>query len=1051
MGSPLLQVRGSIETVISRRTIPGIQTAGSEEVRFGRNLWLAVLAGVILSSCISNNLRQARQMMTEKRFDEACRWYDEAIAELVPTNSLTNERREAYQAAAKFHISTGWSRLQELALEKALSEAKKARKCEIVIPRLAPDVQALFDAVASAFAERAGSNPLKDGKDYEKAVSDFETAIDIASRKENRLQYSTGLDRIREQYANWLKQQGRLSEAASWLDKVARSSGTETPTHEKKRIEDEIKELRSEAKRLFAQAESLLGAKEWEKAADTFRKVAQLDRSLKRRADYGVKQALAGQANEKIQAAIAQRDWDEARKWLDQLSENGDRDEADRIAEFIDAGVESDKLLAQAKEWAGRAQLSAAQDFLRKARQAEAANLPAIDSLDKEIGEKKAGALEAADAAKNLAMHAAFDKARSEIEIGQKIWADWKGWPNVTQFIADERKRTSLTTRADAAFEQQKYLEASNLYWEAQLVRFDEGTAARYDTAKAWVSSLELTANAEEHIEKKNLAQAVKDASKAVKLQPENKSAARALSKAHSLSDSAQLVFGSATEAKHRGDWREAVRLLEQCVSEDRSHRAAAKALEEAKSKLMEEWGIRYSATAAPAHVYLRHWVAWLVIAGLMAALVALRKNAYLTFFSGGGGQLVMRRYLLSQKWWGIARIAASAVFGLFLLVLVILWISYEGGADSLIAGTEAPEASQDILRARKAHQSLIEQKPLSHHLPSSRLAIMNLSNRLPENERIPIQVRQTGIQEFFESSRRAVGPYSIDYLPVLISILSLGIIAFLLIFRLKKRLVPRFLLCVAMFPPVIVLIIEVLSTQSTGTGEIALPLSAFSRFIPYIAADASLLVAAVLCFLGTADPRAAMEALKKFREEKAVARKLKESKKEAKKAGERKPLVISRKEKEKELREEMPWLPEHREQRKPVEEKIPLPSSHKPERPQPQESLEEHEFPREPPRRKLDIGDVDEFIKQLHDEDAEKRVEAARTLGDMEDAKALDPLIEALGDPEIAVREAAALALEHVGRYDLDLLKISHHNEKDEQKRERLGEIIAALTGHEE
>jgi hypothetical protein len=253
------------------------------------------------------------------------------------------------------------------------------------------------------------------------------------------------------------------------------------------------------------------------------------------------------------------------------------------------------------------------------------------------------------------------------------------------------------------------------------------------------------------------------------------------------------------------------------------------------------------------------------------------------------------------------------------------------------------------------------------------------------------------------------------------------------------------------MFPPVIVLLIELLSTQSVGMGELALPLSAFSRYVPYIAADASLVAAAILCFVGTANPGAALEALRKLREEKAMARKLREGEEKAKKAKARKPLVISKKEREQELRGEMPWLPEHRAQRKPVEEKIPLPSSRKPEAPKPEESLEEPEFREEPPRKKLDHGDVDEFIRQLHAEDAEKRIEAAQTLGRMEDPKGLEPLIGALGDPEIAVREAAALALESVGRYDLDLLKISHKNEKDEQKKEKLGEIITALTGREE
>ncbi len=1025
--------------------------AGGEKARFGKAVWLVLLAGVLLSSCISNNLRQARQMMAEERFDEACRWYDEAIAELVPTNSLTNERRIAYDAAAKSHISKGWSRLQESAVERALAEAKKARRCEEVIPRLAPDIQALFEAVAEAFAKRAGDNPLGGEDGFRQAVSDFEKATKHSSNDEKRQEYSAGLDRVRERYADWLKQSGRLSEAAEMLAKLARPPGRETPAGKNRRIEDEIEKLRRKAKELFAQAEGLLGDKKWEEAVAAYRKVAELDRALKRRADYGVTQALAGQANEKVQAAIAVRNWDEAGKWLDQLRENGDKDAADNTARFIEAGVEFDGLLAQAKEEADRAQLSAARDLLRRARQSEAADLPAVDALDTDIGERKTKALEAANEAKNLAIRAQFDRAMAEMEKGREVWADWKGWEDIARFVTEEKKRENLAAKAEEAFEQKKYPEASNLFWKVLLIRFDEATAAKYDSAKAWVASNELVAKAQAAIDKRDIARAIEDARKAAKLQPQNRKAALAIEKAENFHDSARLLFGSAVEAKHRGDWRETVSLLEQCLAQDASHRGASEALEEAKKRLREEWGIRYSTTAAPAHVYLRHWLAWLAIAGLMGALVLLRRNAYLTFSLDGGGQLVFRRYLLSLKWWRIVRIASSAAFGVFLLVLLILWLSYEGGAGSLLAGHDGPETAQEVLRAREAHQSLIEQKPFSHRLPSSRRAVLNLSQKLDGEERVPVQVRQTGLQNFFEGSRRAVSPYSIDYTPILVSFLSLGIIVFLLAFRLKKRLVPRFLLCVAIFPPVMVLLIEMLSTRSVGMGELALPLSAFSRYIPYIAADLSLAAAAVLCFLGTQKPGAALEALRKLREEKAMTRKLKERDKVTRKKKERKPLVINKKEREKELREEMPWLPERKAQRKPVEEKIPLHSSHKPGRPEPDRTLEEPEFAQEPAPEKVDYGDVDVFIKQLQDEDAGRRIEAAQTLGKIEDARGLEPLIAALGDSEVAVREAAALALESVGRFDLDLLKISHKNEKDEQKKEKLGEIITALTGREE
>ncbi|MGB9872500.1 MAG: HEAT repeat domain-containing protein, partial [Anaerolineae bacterium] len=61
--------------------------------------------------------------------------------------------------------------------------------------------------------------------------------------------------------------------------------------------------------------------------------------------------------------------------------------------------------------------------------------------------------------------------------------------------------------------------------------------------------------------------------------------------------------------------------------------------------------------------------------------------------------------------------------------------------------------------------------------------------------------------------------------------------------------------------------------------------------------------------------------------------------------------------------------------------------------------------------------GDVKGLIKALgYEKDWEIRRDAARALGELKDARAVEPLIAALKDKDSDVREAAAEALDRLG-----------------------------------
>jgi hypothetical protein len=492
----------------------------------------------------------------------------------------------------------------------------------------------------------------------------------------------------------------------------------------------------------------------------------------------------------------------------------------------------------------------------------------------------------------------------------------------------------------------------------------------------------------------------------------------------------------------------------------DASCTDASDLLSQAEKNLKNEWGIKYNSDAVTAHVIFRHWLVWLVILAMMGVMIFFRKTAYIRFALSGSRQLPLREHLLQQKWWRITRIAGSGLFLAGILTLVIMWIAYESNSSSLAEKAGQLESSGNLLEARNVHQSILETRPFSWHAPSSRLAIMNISEKLPENERVPVQFQQVGLQNWFEGSRRAVSPYSIDYAPLLVSILSLLIIAFLLSLRLKKRLVPRFLLFVSAIPPFMVLLIELLSTQSVGTGLLALPLSGFSRYIPYIMGHASLAAAVALCFVGSATPEVSLMFLARRRADRTATRQV-----------QRKPLVMG-KTKEALLKEELPWLPSDKKPLESVktgghteppsegplldpglrtfksEKKEEKTDSVKPEE-QPETDTPDDPAILEMLRQEgRDTVAADDLGRLLAEAEPEMRIEAARALGVLGDPRGLEPLIEALDDANEGVRIAAAEALEKVGHSDLDLLKIAHKKEKDPAKKELLSEIIAKTSG---
>jgi len=56
--------------------------------------------------------------------------------------------------------------------------------------------------------------------------------------------------------------------------------------------------------------------------------------------------------------------------------------------------------------------------------------------------------------------------------------------------------------------------------------------------------------------------------------------------------------------------------------------------------------------------------------------------------------------------------------------------------------------------------------------------------------------------------------------------------------------------------------------------------------------------------------------------------------------------------------------------------------------------------------------GDIDDFVRKLDDDDPERRLEAVRSLGASNDSKAVEYLIQALGDPDMRIKAKSIDAL---------------------------------------
>jgi len=85
-------------------------------------------------------------------------------------------------------------------------------------------------------------------------------------------------------------------------------------------------------------------------------------------------------------------------------------------------------------------------------------------------------------------------------------------------------------------------------------------------------------------------------------------------------------------------------------------------------------------------------------------------------------------------------------------------------------------------------------------------------------------------------------------------------------------------------------------------------------------------------------------------------------------------------------------------------------------------------------------------LVKALADKDAAVRVQAALSLGRIRDKKAIEPLIQVLRDRVQGVVEAAAEALESIGKPALEPVKDALGREKDGQTKATLKEVIEEI-----
>ena len=89
----------------------------------------------------------------------------------------------------------------------------------------------------------------------------------------------------------------------------------------------------------------------------------------------------------------------------------------------------------------------------------------------------------------------------------------------------------------------------------------------------------------------------------------------------------------------------------------------------------------------------------------------------------------------------------------------------------------------------------------------------------------------------------------------------------------------------------------------------------------------------------------------------------------------------------------------------------------------------------------------VERLIKLLNDENPFVCFEAASALAKIKDARAIEPLIKALGSSKLYTAEEAAKSLVVFGKVALEPLKTALKDEKNEAVKVRLNKIIDAIT----
>jgi hypothetical protein len=89
----------------------------------------------------------------------------------------------------------------------------------------------------------------------------------------------------------------------------------------------------------------------------------------------------------------------------------------------------------------------------------------------------------------------------------------------------------------------------------------------------------------------------------------------------------------------------------------------------------------------------------------------------------------------------------------------------------------------------------------------------------------------------------------------------------------------------------------------------------------------------------------------------------------------------------------------------------------------------------------------LEQFIKALASADTETRLAGIWALGEINDTKAVKPLVKALTDSDFEVQDAAQKAITKIGKPALDSLKAALENEKDEKIKEILRNIIDKIT----